>query len=162
MRTTPRQRNRKPRLTGQWAAGRVRIAGGATIAAPQPQRADQRRREQEGAIAGLHQRVGVPLLLVEPVTPPLAPLEELVPLPLALPLVPGPPIELVLPEVPPLPDGLVLPAVLPDPVPLPDGLVVLEELVEPVPPAPDPAVPSRRSQALMESAAKTARVAAAH
>lgn len=102
--------------------------------------------------AKVHQRVGVPLLLVEPVAPPAEP----------LPLVPGPPMELVLPEVPPLPEGLVVPAVLPESVPLPEGLVVLEELVEPVPPV-EPAVPaSRLSQALSERAAITAKVAAAH
>jgi hypothetical protein len=102
----------------------------------------------------------VPLLLVEPVAPPAEPLEEELP----LPLVPGPPMELVLPEVPPLPEGLVVPAVLPEPepVPLPEGLVVLEELVEPVPPV-EPAVPaSRLSQALSERAATMAKVAAAH
>jgi hypothetical protein len=86
------------------------------------------------------------VLLVEPVTPPAEPLAEELP----LPLVPGPPMELVLPEVPPLPEGL------------PEGLVVLEELVEPVSPV-EPAVPaSRLSHALSERAATTAKVAAAH
>lgn len=132
---------------------RIGVAGGIATAARHGQR---KRCRHEDAIADAHQRVGVPLLLVEPVTPPAEPLAE------PLPLVPGPPIELVLPEVPPLPEGLVVPAVLPEPVPLPEGLVVLEELVEPVPPV-EPAVPaSRLSQALSERAATMAKVAAAH
>lgn len=104
---------------------------------------------------------------MEPVTPPLA-LPEALPLSAApgvlvllLPLVPGPPMELVLSEVP-LPDGAVLPAVLLDPVPLPaGGVVVLDELVEPVAPV-EPVVPASRSQAVSESAANMEKIAAAH
>ena len=127
------------------------------------------------------------MLLVDPVTPPVDPLElglellelesellgdelelpELDPLPVL-----GPPIELVLPlllgDVPLLPlpvSALVLglvPAVLLELVPLVGGgvVVLLEELVEPGAPA-DPVV-ARLSQALSERAATTATVAAAH
>jgi len=124
--------------------------------------------------------LGEELVAPPVVSAPVVPDGELVlpelelPLPLEpelepLPLVPGPPIELVLPlllgepllllvlPLEPLPLGLVL-AVL--------GLVgevLLEELVEPVPPlAPAPEVASRLLQALSERAATTAKVAAAH
>lgn len=104
------------------------------------------------------------MVLVEPVMPPLALPEALLSvLPgvvVLLPLVPGPPMELVLSEVP-LPEGAVLPAVLLDPVPLSaGGVVVLDELVEPV--APGPVVPASRSQAVSERAANMEKIAAAH
>jgi hypothetical protein len=122
--------------------------------------------------------------LVEPVTPPVDPLLlglellELESVLLGVELEPpeldpvlGPPIELVLPlllgdePLLPLPVLGVVPAVLLEPVPAPmpllEGEVVL--LDEPVDPgAPAEPVVSRLLQALSESAATTARVAAAH
>lgn len=99
--------------------------------------------------------LGVELVLEPLLEPPLAPIE----------LVPLEPLLLVsvLPlDEPPLVEPLP-PAVLPEPLlPMlePEGLVLLE-LLEPVPPAPAPAVPSRFWHAPRESAATTARTAAA-
>lgn len=77
------------------------------------------------------------------------------------------PMELVPPPVPAvLPEPIEPePAVDPEPLPvegLVEGLVVLEELVEPVPPVEPVVPPSGLLQALSESAATTATVAAAY
>lgn len=80
-------------------------------------------------------------------------LEPMLPELESLPLVPGPPIELVLGLVP-----AVLLEPVPEPLPLVDGV---DELVEPVAPV-EPVVASRLLQALSERAATTAKVAAAH
>jgi hypothetical protein len=128
--------------------------------------------QHRGARAHWHYFVVVVVLLVEPVGPDMLPLEPLlVSLPELvlpgdvldeLPLVPGPPIELVLP-VPllpvlslllPMPAVLLLPGEL---LELPDGLVVVLDELEVL-----GGVPSRLLQAPSERAAMTVRVAAAH
>jgi hypothetical protein len=161
------------------AGGRIAATGAAAVAARKPQR--QRCRQHQDPIATPHQRVDVVELGDELVAPPLEPelldgevllpeLDPMLPELEPLPLVPGPPIELVLPlllgeEPPLLAVSLLLEPLLLGLVLAVLGLVGDDLLLllddAPGPPA-APVVASRLLQALSERAATTARVAVAH
>jgi hypothetical protein len=152
-------------VTGARTAGGIRIGGRAGVGAPLTGHQAQRHtgRQAQRHCTHQHQRVGVPVLPVEPVGLDELP-EPLLPLPEdPMELEPDDPLGLVLllePE-PAVPLEPLLPVPL-EPL-LPEGLdgLVLDEELEPVP-APVPAVPPPcRSHAPSERAAMTVSTAPA-
>jgi hypothetical protein len=162
------------------AGGRIATARAAAVAARKRQRQRERCRQDQDPIATPHQRVEVVELGDELVAPPLESelldgevllpeLDPVLPELEPLPLVPGPPIELVLPlllgDEPLLAVSLLLEPLLLGLVLAVLGLVGDDLLLllddAPGPPA-APVVASRLLQALSERAATTARVAVAH